>query len=355
MNTTALSIDRIALWQWVPAAEFRRPAPPMPHRFNRLVARRLVSPQSAAPSTAEAASAVGSEIAAEVAASLGWHLAPWIDDPARQPSVRLVILPPPLGVEVVMRRLARSVGWPLLAPPSQEDILGTGGAWRSQLAKLGSGPLVMPALHRTFLRHADGLDRLRELLAHLSRPGVQALVGCDSWAWQYLHRIMHLQAAFTAPVTVQAFHADRLATWLPQTLGVLTDSVAELAAEANGNPAVATAIGRLAAEHEATHQPAHRPAPTGAAWLRAYLPQWPADAGKFDTLVVWSMLIHGGLTADALGLTMLITPDELRGCLHRLSAAGIIALRDGVMSVTAAGLPAVRAHLVGQGYPVAEA
>ena len=334
------------LWQWIPLSEYQRPTPPIQHHVGRLWWQGATPAETGArAAAAHQRAAVHHTIEEELADSLEQHLAAWCADP--QPALRLVVLPPHLGVENVMRRVATSVHWRVLEPPSLGDILTGGEAWRGRLTEVGDAPVVVPALHRMFLRHADGLDRLRELVVIVRRRCLRVLVGCESWGWLYLRKVLHLGAVFGEPLTLHAFDADRLAKWLPDGGGVLAGVLRQLAAESGGNVAVAHALAARVVQSGTSPDDVSVTAPLR--W-RSRLPAWPPDAGPMETFVAHSLLIHGGLPADALASTILATGDEIRAGVERLAAVGLIEETHGIWRVTPLGYPAVRTHLIGHGY-----
>jgi hypothetical protein len=337
------------LWQWIPLSEYQRPAPPFQHHVGRLWSwggtPAETEPSAATPRAPQQRAALHHTIEEELADSLEQHLAAWFADPQATP--RLVVLPPHLGVESVMRRVALSVRWRVLDPPPSAEILTDGDACRGRLMELGDAPIVVPALHRVFLRHADGMDRLRELLTFLCRRRVRALVGCESWGWLYVRKVLQLDAVFGEPLTLNAFDADRLAERLPDAGGVMAGVLRQLAAESGGNVVVASALAARVVQSGTSPDDASVTAPL--LW-RSRLPAWPPESGSTETFVAHSLLVHGGLPADALATTILATGDEIRAGVERLAAAGLIEETHGIWRVTPLGYPAVRTHLIGHGY-----
>lgn len=335
-----------AFWQWIPLSEYRRPAPPIQQHLGRLWWRRGERPNSGrgAPHAAPYSATGLHEIDEQLAGSLEQHLAAWFAD--RQANLRLVVLPPHWGIASIMRRVASSARWRILEPPSPAEILNGGEVWRGRLVEMGDAPLVVPALHRMFLRHADGLDRLRELLALLRLRRGRALVGCESWGWWYVHKVLQLGAVLGEPLTLQALDADRLRQCLPEGGGMVVDVLPQLAAESGGNVAVASALAARVAQSGASGD---ETSVIATRW-RSQLPAWPPESGRMDTFVAHSLLIHGGLPDDALATTILATGDEIASGLKRLAVAGLIEETHGTWRVTPAGYPAVRTHLIGHGY-----
>ncbi|MFI5399336.1 MAG: hypothetical protein ACHQ9S_27725 [Candidatus Binatia bacterium] len=235
----------------------------------------------------------------------------------------------------------------MLESPSPTEILTGSEAWRNRLLAVGDGPVVVPALHHMFLRHADGMARLRELLALLHQRRGRALVGCESWGWRYLRKALRIGAVFGEPLTLQAFDADRLAEWLPDEGGVLAGVLRQLAAESGGNVAVAHTLAARLVESGTRRGDTSVSAPL--LW-RLRLPGWPPESGPMETFVAHSLLIHGGLPIGALAATILASDDEIRAGVEHLAAAGLIEETCGTWCVSPAGYPAVRTHLIGHDY-----
>lgn len=332
--------DTLQLWQWIPLSEYRRPVPPVHHNIGRLWRRGTPAENSPSAPTLPPPQRGASgrhSLEEEIADSLARHLAAWLADPTSSP--RLIVLAPHLGIEDVLRRVARLTRSPVLEPPSSAEILTHSEAWLDRLLAMGDGPVVVPALHRMFLQHADGLTRLRELLTSVHQRRGRTLVGCESWGWRYLRKALRLGAVFGEPLTLQAVDADGLADWLPDAGGLSVDVLRQLAVESGGNVAVAHALVTRIVE-------------SGAAPLqwRSRLPAWPPESSPMETFVAHSLLIHGGLPIDALAATILASDDEIRAGVEHLAAAGLIEEASGTWRVTAAGYPAVRTHLLGHDY-----
>jgi len=147
-------------------------------------------------------------------------------------------------------------------------------------------------------------------------------------------------------LTLQALDADRLRQWLPEGGGMVVDILPELAAESEGNVAVASALAACVAQSGTNGD---ETSVIATRW-RSHLPAWPPESGRMETFVAHSLLIHGGLPDDALATTILGAADEIGSGLKRLAVAGLVEETHGTWRVTAAGYPTVRTHLIGHGY-----
>lgn len=338
------------------------------------------------------------------------------DWPASGPPVQFLVAPPQAGAAAILRRWATCHGALCLADPSPREVLqgapGWLAAWQAAVLANGAAPgraWVLPALERCYLRHAAGLGLVRQLLwLALSGQLGPGLIGCDSWAWAYLQYVWDLPEA--GVLTLQAFDGRRLgsalrtdarptpdqppprfcnartgAEVLPDPARLADDAfevgseLKQLAARCRGNLGIARAQwrARLRAEPEGERAaeaqtgakiegdksaggPTGEPGDAGAVvWVGAEI-EAPADPGLSDeahALVLHSLLLHNGLSAELLPDLLPLRAAAVQGILLRLaappsglqSAAGWVRCDQGRWQVDPLHYPTVRECLAAQG------
>ncbi|WP_147418153.1 hypothetical protein [Salinisphaera sp. Q1T1-3] len=315
---------------------------------------------------------------AEIDASLADWLAE--ETPARRK--RLFVLPPGDRNHIVAA-WAETAGHARLTPPPRSELLTPGGAPLPDVR--GDGLLVIPALEDWFVRHTHGLDTLRQLLDTLDRLDRHVLIGCNSWAWQYLSRAVAADAVLGPAETFQAFDAHRLRAWFNEISQgaehgpvcfrdarsgddiMALDAQDEphemlisLAARSRGIPWVAWRLWRRSLRRRIDPEDDAHDAPAAVSdadeqtlWVIALEEFSLPGADNDDTLfLLHALLIHGALTPDLLRAVLPITQAMQR--LPALVAAGIVTRHeDGRLACAPAAYPAIRAGLTTAGFPIA--
>ncbi len=203
--------------------------------------------------------------------------------------VRAVVGPPGNRVCEAMLGWAQENGACVLAPPTPEQILGSSDWWHA-VRDNSAEMLVIPQMERYFLRHHDGLSGLRQLVQWLWSNPRPIVVGCDSWAWAYLSRAVHVDAVFHQPLAPAPFAGAQLQEWLGALHPTSEDSVNDgywdlLASTARGIPGTAWRLyrQRLADDGSVTTMPA-----------------MPHARGSVQALILHTLLIHNGLCGEVL-------------------------------------------------------
>jgi hypothetical protein len=326
----------------------------------------------------------------------------WLDAKVPGSTNQIFVGPPYHGTPEMLTAWARARDWRLVAAPSPEMILTGGQEWLTQLEE-DNDPLVLPHLEQCFLRHYDGLTLLRRLLDHVISQSRRWLVGCDSWAWAYLSKALKVDTVFPMPFILEGFDQERLKIWFQQLAsasgedhfvfrqldsgkyvlprgtedevsgdlspgGAAEDSsfLKNVAAYSRGIPGVAWAVWRhsfgfvdtTAKDGEGRDQEA--PASEGVnpthpilvtPWSQLNLPGFPFQRVSLGLLMVlYTLLIHGGLWSRILPELLPLSPMEILENLYLLEASGLLESDQGFWRVTPAGYPAVRQVLQGEGY-----
>ncbi len=303
-------------------------------------------------------------------------VADWIAKPNPTPLNKLIILPP--GDENgVVESWARQHGHQSLDPPDRTSLVSPVTTVLPDLG--GEGVLVIPQLERWFLRHRNGLDTLRALLAAIGESDRHCLIGCNSWAWAYLAKVVGADLMLPTGLMFQAFDGDRLYRWFSElavaetTAGVAfrfsqsgadvfaaddddkpsDDYFAKLAAHSLGIPWVAWHMWRRSLRsnrEEADENADDVPAPDDQTlWIAALdeltLPNQHQDTALF---VLQALLMHGQLSAQELRLVLPVVGEST--IVPALIGAGFVARQGDQLTCRPAAYPMVRLGLSAAGF-----
>ncbi|MFU2487378.1 hypothetical protein [Thauera sp. WH-1] len=397
------------LWQIVAARDYEVPADSQPatlQRRWRSLGRLLLGTDDADPAQAEAdLRALPQVRLANLAPPIDWAPAARalgaqesLDAEAHAP-VRLFIGQPYCDHPAILAHWAHARGAVVLAPPDTDQILGADRRWLDDLAPGNGRPWVLPELERCFLRHANGLDLVRDFLARaLSGTLGPGMIGCDSWALAFIERISPLPG--TATLTLQAFDGLALTRYLmrpdrghvrflsarsgeplmPEDAGgsdgndrhaaeTACPELRQLAAHCRGNPGLAWHYWRQrlrtapereqqAQAGEARHDTPQRAdgerlaAADEVVWVAPGIetPTLPAESGEDVAFLLHALLLHRGLEGDVLGALLPIPPGRLHSHLLRLQALELLSRAGARWQVAPLAYPAVREFLRSRSY-----
>lgn len=407
-----------AIWDYIPLAQYSKPnAPPGEVVRGRLTsAWRILRPNSqqanfdqrtlcAAPPYLLDRAAPVPDLEQMVVALEG-ALQDWCFTRDSKKSVKVIVGPPGSNVDQAAAALGCRNGWPRLGAPTPTEILAGGKAWLENIKGDELVPLVIPKLGKCFLRHQDGLALISRLLDWLESTRRRCLIACDSWAWAYLVKAMHIDAILPMPLTLAPIDGIRLQFWLT-TLArsngghfvfrdasngqpvFLTASnyddlirrnakrgqmesfgdwvgagnlIKQLAAYSRGLPLVAWTwwreclqvapdtireIERKIAQADDCYTVWVKP------WSELHLPSLPRSAGTTESIVLQTLLLHGGATADLLELLLPLSHNQVRHALHELMEVNLVEIKtDNRWQVTLLGYPAVWQFMDNEGYLV---
>jgi hypothetical protein len=321
-------------------------------------------------------------------------------------SVKVIVGPPGSNVDQAVAILACQNGWPKLGPPTPAEILAGGSAWIQNIKGDELVPLVIPHLGSCYLRHQDGLILISRLLDWLESTRRRCLISCDSWAWAYLVKALQIDAVLPTPLTLAPIDGARLQFWLPtlartnggqfefrdagngqrifmvasnyddlirrnarpghmEAFGEWVDAgnlVKQLAAYSRGLPQVAWTlwreclqvapdakkdIERKMAQADDWHTVWVKP------WSQLILPSVPQSAGTTESIILHTLLLHGGATAELLELMLPFSHNQVRQALHQLMEVDLVEIKaDNRWRVTLLGYPTVRNFMENEGYLV---
>lgn len=321
--------------------------------------------------------------------------------------IKVIVGPPGSSIDQIVANLARRNDWQIVGPPTTHEILAGGQRWLENITQEEIAPLVLPRLGKCYLRHQDGLKLISRLLDWLQTTKRRCLIACDSWAWAYLSNTLQIDVMLPTPITLAPLDGARLHFWLPtlastyrgkfvfrdvkngRQLFTTLDNYAEriqqnaqagqmehygdwvgvnyylrqLAAHSRGVPQIVWQLWRRSlqitndvkdqisqhiesdknGEYTVWVQP----------WNRVDLPVVPASTGSDETMVMHTILLHGGMTAQMLGYLLPLSHNQVRRILHHLLAQGLVnSEADGTWYVPLLAYPAVRQFMEHEGYLV---
>jgi len=344
-------------------------------------------------------------ITALTAALHGWELS---KEPEQ--AVQVLVGPPGSGVEQATVALAKQNGWQIMGAPSVRQILAGGDAWVDQVTRPALSPLVIPRLGKCFIRHQEGLELLSRLLDWLQTTRRRCLIACDSWAWAYLKKTLQIDGMVPTPLVLAPFDGAKIQFWLPFLAnqihhdrftfrqmedGKLIFPLAEtynkavahyrgpgqverygdwvyvhhffrqLAAYGRGLPGVIWQLWRqsleVAAEgkiaglrSEALLDDDKRYTVWVQTWSRLPLPTMPGHLGTNESLVLHTILLHGGASAALIADLTPLSHNEVRHILQMFWRANLLEQEEELWQVPMLAYPAVRGFLANEGYLVDE-
>ncbi len=291
----------------------------------------------------------------------------------------MLIVLPPCDRSCVIRSWAERNSHQILEPPARSELIG---AVDGPLPDLdGDGVLVIPRLEHWFLRHHDGLGRVRRLLGALDRLDRPCLIGCNSWAWRYLVAAVDADLVLPSGITFQAFDAERLHHWFSELVGedglqslrfrqsdsgkdvmavdkdgkLENDYFQTLAATSLGIPWVAWHLWRrsLRAENGDVHTDSddanNEQRDEQTLWIEALEEfQLPGSSRQSALLVLQSLLIHGELSESDLALSLPV--QGIAAVLAALRTAGFIHRDGDAFQCHPAAYPSIRSGLSAAGF-----
>jgi hypothetical protein len=310
--------------------------------------------------------------------------------PNEKPTVLVVGLPQGGNAEI-LTVLARTLKWPLITPPSAEQILSQDHNWLKQMEKKDT-PWVVPALERCYLRHVHGLTLVRQMFERINTGAMgNGIIGCDSWALAFLKHV--LPGRLPDALVAQAFDDRRLSWWFYQLAsnqfqkpihfrqtnngesvlpfepehaeldkaGIKTSAfINQLAAHSRGIPGIALCLWRKALRKEpdktmtdtslSETQSDMKSTIWVLPWDKLDHPALPSSISPESSILLHSLLLHNGLSQEVLAEILPFSPNVIIRMALVLKDAGLIEENNGQWKVSPSGYPIVRLYLNGEGY-----
>ncbi|MBE2221850.1 MAG: hypothetical protein IAF02_09935 [Anaerolineae bacterium] len=330
----------------------------------------------------------------------------WAEKKEESQFIQVVVGPPGSQVDKVVSNLARQNRWQILGIPSANEILSGGKSWLKNVSLDEATPLVIPRLEKCFLRHQDGLALVDSLLDKLQASHRHFLIACDSWAWAYLEKTLHIDAMLAEPLTLAPLDCNKLQFWLP-TLAqtskgqfVFRDSnngqlifpvmtnykdqlvfnaqpgqmemyadwvdgggfLKQLTAYCRGIPQLIWLIWRECLQVQSNikldvSQQFMNTEDWFTVWVKPLsqisLPTVPPLTDNLEPMVLHTLLLHKGASIHLLDFLLPFSNNEIRHAIARLTRAGLVYVdANKTCEVTLLGYPAVRRFMHNEGYLV---
>jgi hypothetical protein len=335
----------------------------------------------------------------------GWELSK-----ESEQAIQVLVGPPGSGVEQATVALAKQNGWQIMGAPSVRQILAGGDAWIDKVTRPSMSPLVIPRLGKAFLRHQEGLVLLSRLLDWLQTTRRRCLIACDSWAWAYLKKTLQIDVMVPTPLVLAPFDGAKVQFWLPFLANRIHDgrftfrqiedgklifplaetyskAVAhyrtpgglerygdwvsvphffrQLSAYGRGLPGVIWQVWRHSLEVSVESrvdalQPEvvlgedKRYTVWVQPWSRLQLPTMPSGLGTNESLVLHTILLHGGTSASLIADLTPLSHNEVRRILQMFWRANLLEKEEEMWQVPLLAYPTVRNFLANEGYLVDE-
>ena len=289
-------------------------------------------------------------------------LAPFLADQSPKEPTRLIVYPPGNDAAFI-REWAEGRSLRIMNAPTREQ--GFGPLSKAMLGEAESGTVVIPELQHWFLREVGSLEAVRDLLVRVCGSDNRVVLGCDSWAWQFLIKAVDAHHLLPEAAVVQSFSVDRLEKWM---LGMVHDAgidksvrfrsardgsdifdanseyFTELRLESLGIPWVAWTIWR------SSLFTTEKRGLSDAIWVRHPVTPDPPDTDERESLLILhALLIHGGLHPQDLRTVLPIVGNVT--VLAMLQRIGLVEMRGERLQVTAKAYPTVKSALEDDGYP----
>lgn len=294
----------------------------------------------------------------------------------------LFISPPYGGHKEVVSHWAEHQGIDCLPTPTVGELAEGSLEWVERCDH--HRRWAVPALERYFLRNTEGLQGVRKLLegALTGRLG-QGVMGCDSWTYAYLQHAVGLEGV---PVFVlQALEGEQLAHYFahlpreddcPTVYSTRTGrkilsnggegeqkdvhkELQRLAAHCRGHLGIAWHYWRErlrepAENGDADHSSERSQASPESLWLLDVLAEaeLPENTGDVTTLLLHTLLIHGGLEDHVLDLVLPFSNHEALNARLSLTRQGILCCDQQRWQVAPLSYASVRQLLESRHYLV---
>lgn len=293
---------------------------------------------------------------------------------------------PPCDREDFLRSWAESRNFPILEVLDFERTMSSNPEKISKM--FNQEVLVIPRLEDWFRRSETHLSSLRLLLSALDNIEKKVILGCNSWAWQFLRKSCEIDSICVDPITYQAFDAVRLGHWLENLSEKLYDGslifksaktgdnafnfgsdstshidyMSDLANKSLGIPWVAWNIWRASLRRMSEQTPAgteKNPKANISNTDAAAQTLWISELKDFTLpdrhdqralLVLQTLLIHNGLSREHIELTIPIS--QYSNVLPALVKSGMVDKVGDLYHCVPTAYPAIRNGLRSAGFPM---
>ena len=309
---------------------------------------------------------------------LDFTLEDWISEENPKQPIKTLIFPP-CDRENFLRSWAGEKEYPILELDDFERKISNAPDKISDL--FDQDILVIPRLEDWFRRSETHLASVRLLLSALETPPQKIIIGCNSWAWQFLRKACEIDAVCIDPLTFQAFDTKRLGRWLESLSEGITDAslnfksaksggdafdfkpgseqhndyMSDLANKSLGIPWVAWNIWRASLQTDSDKEPPIKDATMSESAVETL---WITELRDFALpnrhdqnalLVLQTLLIHNGLSRADIELT--VPTSQYTNVIPSLIHSGMVDKIEDIYHCVPAAYPAIRDGLRSAGFP----
>ena len=249
------------------------------------------------------------------------HFSEWLEK--KESTVCFLLDPPFSGTSDIAKGWAKQKKWKSLIPPDINEIKNADidGWWEKQNTKTR---WLIDDLACYLIRTADGMSFIRALLPRMLYGDFgQGLLVCDSWMFAFIQRLWQSRLP-----RVYCFAAAGVELLKQTGIHGTEKSLRKLAVRVRGNFGVALSVWRLKRKQD------RKP------------PELPGDVDDISALLLYSILLHRGLSVDLLReILPMISSEKLNAQLLRLEQFGILKYTEGKWKINVVAYPAVRDFL----------
>ena len=396
------SMEEIKLWDFIPIEDFKLPSPPVTQKvkkqikFLKNIFKKKQEDQNAQLIDEIDLQKFPSEEMNLIAPNQSWEEAAnsfqesiknWqADETENATNIIALIGPPYSGYTDTLFEWATENNLKIIEPPSLQQILSCDDSWFSNSDE--NKIWIFPHLEKSFVRHAEGINLIRQFLDKaLSGELGKGIIGCNSWAWNYIDHLWHGRSKIQ--ITIQAFDQNKLMKYYqaahkngnkesfdfrqsdngkyvispdyPENSShESSDFLQSLAAYSRGNLGVASTFWKSSAGFEADgissedkqedQENKRKKTIWITPWNQLTKPEIPDKVGEDGALVLHSILIHNGLAVDLIKELLPLSSNQIMEIIQILEEAEILDVIDGIWTVTSSGYVAARDFVKSKGY-----
>lgn len=210
--------------------------------------------------------------------------------------------------------------------------------------------IVIPNLTNCFLRCMGGLEGiiyLRDLVVRDSSDFW--LIGCNTWAWQYLDYICHIHACFEQNVVLPELNENEITEWLQPAMEAVqvcidadTTNLSNLTQNALGIPSVAAQLWAKSLSFEENQLIFSSPS----------LPPLPELSSR-DRYLLYSLLLHTSLTLPQLAISLGENESLIRSYIKELCLKKLLQGDTNHLQINPLYYPQLRLELAQNNFLVA--
>ena len=283
----------------------------------------------------------------------------WLTDETQSQKTQIIVYPPTDDGRF-LKGWAEKHHLDIIVSPNRSSLQK--GIPSALEAVTRQGLVIIPDLQQYFLREIGGLEVVKTLLLAVSNSSYPAILGCNSWAWQFLIKAVNAHHLLPTALVPQAYTASQINSWfkrLSRECGLPVHSlksggdifagsdpspeIKQITFRSRGVPWVAWDLWRRSLH-------ARESADSDIVWVSLQPERSLVDTDeKACLLILQSLLIHGRISAEYLART--VPRFDISTHVSMLERQGWISEIDGQLRVRGDAYPRVRNALASANYP----